>query len=214
MIVLGIVGSPAGGKSTVAARLQELGATWINADLVAREVLERPETQARLIEHFGTSITDNVGRIDRSKLAARVFGADDSSRAALEYLEGLVHPETRLVIDRSLRQLARANQPATILDVPLLFESRWDRACDEIWCVDAGFEQRLMRAQGRGWDEDELRRRESNQMPIQEKRDRCTLVIDNHDSLDVLIEQVDRRYRELLAKTATNIPPTNHCTGN
>ncbi len=65
MIVVGLVGTPAGGKSTVAAYLQELGATWINADLIAREVLEEDEVQAQVIGHFGSEITDSGGRIDR-----------------------------------------------------------------------------------------------------------------------------------------------------
>ncbi len=56
MIVIGIVGSPAGGKSTVAKQLQALGATWINADLLAREVLERDEIQTQLLQHFGADI--------------------------------------------------------------------------------------------------------------------------------------------------------------
>jgi dephospho-CoA kinase len=78
MIVLGIVGSPAGGKSTVAAYLQELGATWINADQIARGVLEEDEVQQQLIDHFGSDIAASDGRIDRSKLASRVFGDDDA----------------------------------------------------------------------------------------------------------------------------------------
>ncbi|MGB1925373.1 MAG: dephospho-CoA kinase, partial [Rubripirellula sp.] len=74
MIIIGIVGSPAGGKSTVAKILSELGATWINADLIARSVLEESEVQERLLDQFGDSIQGSDLKIDRTKLAAAVFG--------------------------------------------------------------------------------------------------------------------------------------------
>ena len=140
MIVIGIVGSPAGGKSTVAKQLQALGATWINADLLAREVLERDEIQTQLLQHFGADIAGNSGRVDRAKLAARVFGDDDSSRQALTYLEGLIHPETHNLIELRLKEAqqskpsesASSAQPVVVLDVPLLFEVGWDRSCDQV----------------------------------------------------------------------------------
>ncbi len=98
MIVLGIVGSPAGGKSTVARHLQDLGATWLNADEIARGVLEQDDVQRELLSHFGSEIAGRDGRIDRARLASRVFGDDDSKRLALTYLESLIHPRTRRLI--------------------------------------------------------------------------------------------------------------------
>ena len=128
MFILGIVGSPAGGKSTVAARLQELGAEWINADLVARSVLEEKAAQQQLIHHFGENITGPDGQIDRGKLASLVFGDDDFSRRALTYLEAVIHPRTRVLITERLQQCAEQNVIAVILDVPLLFKSGWDQS--------------------------------------------------------------------------------------
>ena len=202
MIVIGIVGSPAGGKSTVAAHLQGLGATWINADQIAREVLERAEVQAQLIEHFGSEITGSDGRIDRTQLAHRVFGDDDAQRAALNYLERVIHPQTRAVITQRLKRAADQGAVAAILDVPLLFETRWDRCCDEIWCVDASVDQRRRRAADRGWSDGELARRERNQLAIAEKRRLSSWVIVNDGSLQQLTETIDQRWSSLLSRQA------------
>jgi dephospho-CoA kinase len=210
MIVLGIVGSPAGGKSTVARHLQELGATWINADEIARNVLEQDVVQRRLLAHFGPEIAGSGGRIDRSRLAAKVFGDDDHKRLALNYLESVVHPETRRIITERLWEAERAEVPVVVLDVPLLFESRWDLACDEIWCVDAGRDQRLQRARSRGWDEQQLRSREASQMEIETKKQLSTRVIMNDGTLEQLFETIDSYWRSLDRRKPTDVPES-HC---
>lgn len=233
MIVLGIVGPPAGGKSTVARRLAEHGATWIDADQVAREVIERPEVRTELIGHFGVEIADESGRIDRARLASRVFGDDDVHRAALTYLEGVVHPPTRCEVHRRLRQAAEraagklpitagedpgdtggaaasTASPVVILDVALLFESGWDVCCDSIWCVDAPWSVRLQRAAARGWDEAELRRREARQLSSAEKRRRSNHTLINDTQLSDLYAEVDSRYR-VLAGSRTPAADAGHC---
>lgn len=202
MYVIGIVGSPAGGKSTVAEYLEELGATWLNADLIARGVLEEPEIQQRLVDRFGIEVTNSRGQIDRSKLASRVFGDDETKRAGLEYLEGLVHPRTRLLITRELKRAISQNVDIVVLDVPLMFESGWDRSCDEIWCIDASRDTRNQRVQQRGWDAGELRRRESNQLAISKKKQLSSLTIENNSSLEELRETIDQRWSFIVKRLA------------
>ncbi len=221
MIVIGIVGSPAGGKSTVATRLQDLGATWINADQIARSVLESADVQSQLVARFGSAILGKDGMIDRARLADIVFGDDDRSRDALNYLQGLTHPPTRAKILATLQQCHRQNVDVSILDVPLLFESHWDTSCDAVWCVDCPFEIRLARAANRGWDASELKRREHNQLSIEEKRRRSTLILDNSDSLQHLIQQVDAAHqllidRMLIDRSSRNESNEhdNHCDGH
>ncbi|TWU45285.1 Dephospho-CoA kinase [Novipirellula aureliae] len=214
MIVLGIVGAPAGGKSTVAAALEKLGATWINADLVAREVLGRRNIQVELIAHFGDEIVDADGSIDRARLASKVFGEDDSSRAALRFLESVIHPPTRVEITHRLEQIESdtprsSRTRVAILDVPLLFESHWDSSCDEIWYVDSSWETRLARARKRGWDAAELQKRESNQLSIEEKRRRSQRVIKNDGSLDDLYHQIERYWHDL-TQSAGNLDTDSH----
>ena len=212
MFILGIVGSPAGGKSTVAGRLQELGAEWINADLVARGVLEQADVQQQLIDHFGDQITGSDGHIDRGKLASEVFGDDDASRRALKYLEGVLHPRTRQRIAERLRECAQRGVAGVVLDVPLLFKSGWDQSCDEIWCVDSDRSIRMKRAADRGWDPNELARREANQVSIEEKKRLSNFVILNNGSLDELYKTVDRLWTSFLNRDANVSPPSSsHC---
>ncbi len=207
MIVVGIVGSPAGGKSTVAAILAELGGAWVNADLVAREVLYEEQVQSQLIRHFGAEIADEGGRIDRSRLAGKVFGDDDLSRSLLTYLESVIHPRTRAVITTQLRQLFAMDPVGSVvlLDIPLLFESKWDRYCDEIVCVDCSEAIRQERVLARGWDAGELRRREKNQWPIAEKKRLSTYTINNDAGLGELQTHVASWYSQLInASTLTS----------
>ncbi len=209
MIIIGIVGSPAGGKSTVASLLQDRGAAWINADVIAHQALETPEIRDQLVEHFGKDIAGSDGQIERGKLAPLVFGDDDRQRAALTYLESVVHPETRRVITKQLKEASLRRVVAAILDVPLLFESRWDRSCDEIWCVDSPFALRAQRAAARGWDDAELKRRDDNQLSIEEKRRLSTQVLINHGSLDQLADTVNQRWSSLLERNTQQV--VGHC---
>ena len=79
MIVIGIVGTPAGGKSTVAAYLQEKGAIWVNADAIARDILDHPDIREQLVSLFGDDMIDAAGHVQRAMIAARVFGRDPES---------------------------------------------------------------------------------------------------------------------------------------
>lgn len=212
MFILGIVGSPAGGKSTVAGRLQELGAEWINADLVARSVLEQADVQRQLITHFGDQIVAPDGQIDRGKMASLVFGDDDASRGALRYLEGVLHPRTRSRISDQLRECADRGVIAVVLDVPLLFKSGWDQSCDEIWCIDSDRSIRMKRAADRGWNPNELARREANQINIEDKKRLSNFVILNNGSLDELYMNVDRLWTSFLNRDTKESPPSSsHC---
>ncbi len=210
MIVLGIVGTPAGGKSTVAERLVELGATWINADLIAKEVLERPDIQDDLKQHFGAAIVDRNSKVDRAKLAALVFGDDDASRRRLEYLEGLIHPETKKLITNHLFRFEKRGDVVAILDVPLLYKSSWDRSCDEIWCVDADKDIRIERARMRGWTPKQLQARENNQLNIEEKKRLSTRFILNNGTLAELNETISTLWSSLIRRHSSG-SDTKHC---
>jgi dephospho-CoA kinase len=214
MIVLGIVGTPAGGKSTVAGKLKELGAAWINADRIAQSMLDRTDVIERLVQRLGETILDQDRRIDRSALAGLVFGDDDTKRQALRYLESVVHPPTRTEITERLRRAASHRFPVAVLDVPLLFESHWDVCCDEIWSIDAPRTQRLQRVLDRGWDEQELVRRESNQLPISEKNRLSNYQLMNDSTRGALHWRVERRWNRLMCYSVERRPyysSTPHC---
>ena len=186
MILIGICGQPAGGKSAVSAILQRLGAVWINADRIAHEVLANSTVIDQLVMRFGRAILDADGKIDRPTLGRIVFGDDDAAKNALRYLESVVHPETR---DRMKAEIAIAiqkNLPVVVLDVPLLIESQWDVWCDEIWFIDTPRQTVVRAAKERGWSVEMLDKRISNQFGIDEKRRLSTRIIDNHGSLEQL----------------------------
>ncbi|MCO8122975.1 dephospho-CoA kinase [Stieleria sp. TO1_6] len=219
MMVLGIVGSPAGGKSTAASFLAEQGAQWINADLIARDCLQHADVISQLTARFGSGLLTEQGTIDRAQVADLVFGTDSAKRENLAFLESLVHPRTRIEIRRQLIAAAQDGFSVALLDVPLLFESGWDRGCDSIWCVHATRARRLQWIQNRGWDSQELDRREANQMPIESKCRLSNVVMLNDATLDALHQNL-RRHWEQIARmmdaqtrraTADRSSPTRHC---
>ena len=199
MIIIGIVGSPASGKSTVAKRLEKLGGTWIHADSIAKEVLDEPKITELVIQHFGGEIQGDAGSIDRQKLAKAVFGDDEEKRRSLTYLESILHPETKKRISKEISLAKSADCPLVALEIPLMFESQWDLVCDEIWCVDAPIARRIAWAQARNWTAEDLRKRESNQIALKIKKELSNLVIIN-DQDPANLESVSRT------------PTTTHCT--
>ncbi len=200
MITLGLVGNPASGKSTVAKFLQSCGATWIDADAVAKEVLQSPALRPELVAAFGDDVVAD-GHIDRDRLAGIVFGDDPQSRAALQTLQSIVHPPTRDRITARLADLDDRRVVMTVLDVPLMFESGWDLACDSIWCVDAPRERREGWATQRGWAPDQLGRREANQLAVTEKARLSNWYLSNDDSLDRLHARICARLRHWAARS-------------
>ena len=198
MILLGLVGNPASGKSTVAKYLQEKGALWINADLIARDVLNQTDVTKQLTEHFGSQILGNDGKIIRKVLASMVFGETQEKKSELDFLESVLHPPTRIEITQRLKAATTTGVQVVILDVPLLFESKWDLSCDLIWCVDAPRESRQKWASQRGWNAAELERREKNQISIEKKRRLSNLFLFNDATLSDLLDILDSQWSILV----------------
>ncbi len=184
---IGLAGGIGAGKSRVAALLTELGCVVSDSDADARAVLAEPEIIAMLRSWWGDEVVGADGAIDRSRVAARVF-ADAEARARLE---GLVHPR---VHERRAARFAAApsDTRALVIDAPLLFEAGLDAECEAILFVEAPRDVRLARvAANRGWSDAELAAREAAQWPIEEKRSRATVVIDNtHDDDDALRNRI------------------------
>ncbi len=198
MIVIGIVGSPAGGKSTVARHLRELGATWINADRMAHRVLRSRTVASRLSTFFGAGVLDSHGGVDRAALSGLVFGDDAESRRGLDYLESVIHPLARHRVLLRLMRSSRCRLPAAVLDAPLLLEADWGILCDVVWCVDAPEELRRDWIVRRGWSIEELRKRESRQLPIAEKRRLSNHVLENNSNCQALLDQTEYLWRQLM----------------
>lgn len=194
---IGLIGDIAAGKSTVAAHLETRGAVWIDADKIAKQALDEPEIRNRVAEHFGPRnfakaqcVLDD-GTIDRKALASLVFGDDEPARRNLALLESWIHPWVRKVIGQELRDLAQ-QETVVVLDIPLLIESKWVLVCDEVWFVTASADLRQHRARQRGWDDDELSKRERKQLSAVVKRRHSQRVFSNNDSVEELKSEIDR----------------------
>lgn len=212
MIILGLVGTPAAGKSTAATFLADQGAHWINADLIARRFLTLLEVVDGVRERFGDNVIDSSGQIDRAELAKKVFGVSKEHQENLRFLESLLHPPTRTEIFQQLEAAAEQETPVALLDVPLLFESHWDVCCDQIWCVDARREIRLQRTLERGWSPDQLANREANQVPIETKKRLSQVVMCNDATLAEFHQILARQWSQVTAMIS-RLPNTNdrHC---
>lgn len=207
MITIGISGRIGAGKSTVARRFAERGARVIDADALAHEVLEEPAAKERIVARFGAAVLTADGRIDRSALAARVFGPTPAHAAALADLEAVVHPRVHARIEQALaaaRQAeARSGGAATlvVLDVPLLERAGWDAACDHVVvveCEDGVRRQRLARrgvspaqqaARETAWEASRPGRSPAGWQPAGAKN---MVVVDTSGDLSYTHAQVDR----------------------
>lgn len=187
--VIGIVGGIGSGKSTVARVFESLGCVVSDSDASVREILTQPSVQRVLEGWWGDAIFAPDGSIDRSRVAQIVFESPFERRK----LEGLIHP---LVHQRRREQVQQARERGAggvIIDAPLLFEAGVDSECDAIVFVDVPREIRLERVRStRGWDAQELDRREKTQLGLEQKRNRSDYVLSNTGLPDELHGRVAR----------------------
>jgi dephospho-CoA kinase len=197
MIVIGITGGVASGKTFVAKQLERLGAVVLDADREGHYVLGLPDVRAALRERWGRAVFRSDGSVDRAAIARRVFARPPEGPPELAFLEALTHPHIRDRISRQLDDFRRQGVPVVVLDAPLLLKAGWERFCDRILFVEASWESRLARVRGRGWDMSELQGREAAQWPLEVKRDRSDAVVDNSGPVERTIEQVERFWQSL-----------------
>lgn len=184
-MVIGITGAYGSGKSTVLEIFRRRGARVLSADEIVGELLEGEAAGRAIREAFGGGVFDRAGRVDRPKLADRVF----SSPAERRRLEAILHPP---VMER-IRRAAGALGEGEILavEVPLLFEAGRADLFDRVVCVRASPGAIRRRLAGRGVGEGEVSRRLAAQMPMEEKEKRSDFVVDNETSPAEVERQVD-----------------------
>ena len=188
--VIGLTGGIGAGKSVVAEMLGRLGAVVSDSDRDTTEILRSPDVVETIRGWWGDEVVDERGTIVRAEVARRVF----SDPAERRRLEGLIHPR---VHERRRRRFEEAPDSVRMLviDAPLLFEAGLDAECDAVWFVDASEDMRRNRVRiNRDWDDDELARREANQLSIEEKRRRSDVVLENDGSLDQLQARVEAAF--------------------
>ena len=199
MKVIGLTGGIASGKSTVSSALQDLGAVVIDADEVARLVVEPGQPAWRdIVAVFGEAVLNPDGTLNREALGTRVFGCP----GRLQELNRITHPRVIKYFQEELRRIEK-EQPEVIvvLDVPLLFESGMDKMCDEVWVVWIDRELEITRLQERdGLSRDEALQRIEAQMPLEEKVQKADRVIDNTGTVEDTFRQVGTIFHESIGK--------------
>ncbi len=194
-LVVGITGGIGSGKTAVTRRFEQRGITVVDADLVARLIVE-PGTPAltAIATHFGAGILQADGALDRAALRNRVF-SDESER---RWLERLTHP---LIAQEIVDQISASRSPYTILSSPLLLDTSQKALVDCVVVVDVPEALQLQRTMQRDSnDEAQVRRIMAAQMSRADRVERADIVIDNSRSLEELDSQVEELHKEFLQR--------------
>jgi len=195
--VIGLLGGIGAGKSTVARMLASFGGAIIDSDRLGHELLEDPDVLAIVRQWWGPSVIGADGRVDRGRIGAVVF----QQPGELKRLEALLYPR---IAERRAELSARyQGDPAVsviVLDAPKLLEVGLDAECDSLIFVEAAWSERVRRvAEARNWTEEELRRRENLQNPLDTKRAKADHVVVNQAGVEALRSQVERVLSQILA---------------
>jgi len=196
MLIIGLTGGIASGKSAVAAMFEKRGAHVINFDVLARVVVE-PDMPAwkDIVAHFGTDILNEDRTLNRAKLGDIVF-SDVQQRKALE---SFIYPQLFVEYNRRIEEI-RSKDPNAIVfaDVPLLFEIRLQSMFDKIVVVYATSEQQMKRLIERdGLDHESALKRLNAQMPLEQKMQQADYVIHNTGSLQETEADVNETWNTL-----------------
>ncbi|AIG25267.1 dephospho-CoA kinase [Brevibacillus sp. 7WMA2] len=197
-MILGLTGGIASGKSTVAAMLRERGVTVIDADLIAREVVEvgKPAYNG-IVKYFGTSVLDETGALNRAVLGEMIF----SDREKRMVLNEIVHPEVRKEMRLQATLAQERGERLVFMDIPLLYESKLTYMVDRVVVVYVPESVQFIRLMERDeFDEEQAKKRLRAQMNIEEKRKLANYVIDNQGSRSDTQKQVDDLVTSLLAE--------------
>ncbi len=201
MLLVGLTGGIGAGKSTVASLLARRGAVIVDADQVARDVVEPGEPAfERLVERFGPGIVGPDGRLDRPKLAEVAFASEEATAD----LNAITHPA---VGAEFLRRVTEAPEDSIVVCyVPLLVESEAarSRGYEFVVVVEAPGDQRLERLHQRGIARSDAEARMAKQATDEQRRAIATHVVDNSGDLEALERQVDELWAVLVGVSHRN----------
>jgi len=197
-MVLGLTGSIASGKSTVSKMISEIGIPIVDADVIAKQVVEVGQVAyQKIIDTFGTEILLENGEINRPALGAIIF--HDPGRR--EELNKIVHPEVRKVMLQQSKVLLDEGHRIVILDIPLLFESKLTSLVEKTIVVYVDEENQIKRLMERNkLSEEDAMARITSQIPVSEKVKLADYVIDNNGT----IEHTNKQVITLMAKIIGN----------
>lgn len=191
---IGLTGGIGSGKSTVAKLLAEAGFKVVDADQIAREIMEPGSPVLDdVADAFGADVIREDGTLDRGKLAGRAF----VDKRATEKLNSVTHPAIRAESERRFADAEAAGEPAVVYDMPLLVDIGMHRDMDLTVVVDVDADERVRRlVSSRGLDEADARARIAQQIDDATRKAAADVIIDNNGAIDALRPQVD----ELIAR--------------
>lgn len=201
MKIIGLTGNIASGKTEVAKIFEELGAKIIDADEIAREVVEPGQAAwQEIVQEFGSDILNSDGSINRKKLGGIIFNEDRKR----EQLNRITHPRIMAKIKETIDSYKKENVKLVIVEAALIVErGGLLKLIDELIVVSADAETQIKRIMTRdGLRRDEALSRIESQMPISEKTKHATYIIDNSESL----EETRKRVEEVWEKITTELP--------
>ncbi|WP_311505661.1 dephospho-CoA kinase [uncultured Corynebacterium sp.] len=193
MLKVGLTGGMGSGKSTVARRFAELGAVIIDADQIARDVVEPGEPAlAELAEAFGEGIVLDDGSLNRGELAKRAFVSAEKT----ELLNSITHPR---IEQRTEEQFNAAGDAIIVFDSPLLIEMGQSEAQDLVVVVHTPVEVRLDRlVESRGVDREDAKQRIAKQISDDKRLQCADVVMENSGTEEDLVRQVDRIWERII----------------
>lgn len=197
MILLGVTGGLGMGKSTVADLLAARGWPVVDADVLARQVVEPGQPALEeIVGLFGREILDPHGRLRRDEVARRVF----SDEALRRRLEAITHPRIRQLWRAQVEAWRHQQRPGGVLVIPLLFEVGAEAEVDAVVCVACSAQTQRQRLRARGWSDLQIAQRRAAQMPIEQKLARADFVIWTEGELELTARQLDRILARLAAR--------------
>lgn len=198
-MIIGLTGGIASGKSTVAAMLESYGLPIIDADVIAREVVEPGEKAYKeIVQAFGEEILLSDGHLDRKKLGSIIFRDEEKRRQ----LNTIVHPAVRAEMKKQAEDLQQAGYPTIVMDIPLLIESNLLHMVDKVLLVYVSPETQQIRLMRRDQSKiEEASHRINAQMPIDDKKAYATEIVINEGS----IEETEKQLKKVLEKWRVRI---------
>jgi dephospho-CoA kinase len=197
-IIIGILGRICSGKSTVAREFARLGCGVIDADEIAHGLLEKGDIKEQIKEAFGDDVFDTAGRVDRNKLAEKVF----EDEKTVERINRIIHPPVLAECEELIAEFnSRSDIKAIVLDLPLLAETGWVDKCDKLIFVDCADEIRARRVAKKGlFSKNQLKKRENFQIFLDKKKKIADYIVDNNSGLSATAEQVVRIFTIIIDK--------------
>lgn len=189
-MIIGLTGSIASGKSTVSKMLEDLGYPIIDADLVARKVVEPGSETLKEIEAlFGSEIIRDDGTMNREKVGALIF----SDPVKRKQMNDIIHPAIRAEMLRQRSAFMAEGHQTIVMDIPLLFESKLQHFVDKILVVSVTEDNQLSRLMERnGLSEKDARARIGSQLPMSVKEEGADAVIYNNGTIEETAQQLTR----------------------